>query len=205
VPLYRNRATVVFFAHIPKTGGASIERALTKAGASEALKFKGKREYSKSTLQHMHASIYEEAVSADFADYWFTVVRDPFSRFASEFKMKVTDVGGDADINHWAIENFTRYAEYPFTRDNHIRPQVSFLSDRLEVFRFEQGLDDPIQIACSRLGLEAPPTPHLKKGSTNLLEVRPETIDAIRTFYRDDFSRLGYDPDGYAGSFRVVG
>lgn len=204
MPLYRHEANVIFFVHIPKTGGASIEQALKMAGAAEALKFKRKRPYSKSTLQHMHASVYLEAVGANFADYSFTVIRNPFDRFASEYKMKVVDAGVSADIHEWAVTNFTRFSEYPFTRDNHIRPQVEFLSDRLEVFRFENGLETPVVAACRRLTLSPPEIPHEKRGSVARLSIRSKTLDAIREFYSQDFLQFGYDIDDYTSAFRLI-
>lgn len=204
MPLYRNEANVVFFVHIPKTGGASIEKALRMTGAAEALKFKKKRAYSKATLQHMHAAVYLDAVDAKFADYSFTVIRNPFDRFASEFKMKVTDAGLTDDINEWAVTNFARFAEYAFTRDNHIRPQVEFVSERLEVFRFENGLEAPINTACERLALSPPEIPHEKRGSRSLLPIRGETLDAIRSFYHEDFMQFGYDRDDYLSSFQLI-
>lgn len=205
MPLYRSGEHVVFFVHIPKTGGTTIEKALKRAGSTEALKFKNKRPFSKSTLQHMHAAVYLDAVDASFADYSFTVVRNPFDRFASEYKMKVTDAGGTADLHDWAVTNFERFEVYPFTRDNHIRPQAAFLSDRLDIFRFENGLDAPIAAACDQLGLDPPATPHEKRGSKILLDVRSETLDIISSFYHQDFSSLGYSTDGYTSSFRMVG
>ena len=205
MPLYRHEAKVIFFAHIPKTGGTSIEKSLKKAGAAEALKFKKKRPYSKSTLQHMHASVYLEAVGDRFADYSFTVVRNPFDRFASEYKMKVLDAGEKTDVYEWAKINLERFFEYPYTRDNHIRPQVDFVSRRLEVFRFENGLDKVIGEACSQLGLDTPEILHEKKGSRGLLPVKQETLDLISSFYKKDFYEFGYSPKEYSRSFEVIG
>jgi hypothetical protein len=204
MPLYRHDANIIFFVHIPKTGGSSIERGLKKAGAREALKFKKKRAYSKSTLQHMHASVYKEAVGSKFVDYAFTVVRNPFDRFASEYKMKVIDAGVAADAHDWAVTNFNRFAEFAFTRDNHIRPQTEFLSEWVEVFRFENGLEAPMVEACGHLGLSPPTLTHSRRGSSARINVRRETLDAIRTFYSEDFLRLGYAADDFASSFQLI-
>lgn len=204
MPLYRSQSNVIFFVHIPKTGGTSVEAALRNAGAAEAMRFKGKRPFSKSTLQHIHAEIYEEAVGEAFADYSFTVVRNPYARFASEFKMKVADVGGQDTVEQWAHETFTRCAEFAYTRDNHIRPQVDFLSDRLEIFKFEDGLDRPVRAATGRLALPMPSVPHKKPGSGQTIAASTAAISAIHEFYRDDFDRLGYAADSYSASFEVV-
>ena len=195
---------MVFFVHIPKTGGTSIEKTLKKAGAAEAMKVRKELGYAKSTMQHMHADIYVKAVGANFADYSFTIIRNPFDRFASEFKMKVIANGLDGGVHEWAETNFKRFGEFAYTRDNHIRPQVQFLSKRLEIFRFEDGLQAPLDAACRYLDLNASMIRHEKRGSAGRLQASPQAIEAIRTFYKDDFSEFGYDVDDFENAFELV-
>lgn len=204
MPLYRTAAGVVFFVHIPKTGGTSIEKTLRSAGAAQAMKLSKQSGYSKATLQHMHAEVYTAAIGKNFADYSFTVVRNPYDRFASEFKMKVVSAGLPDSIDDWATANFNRFDEYPYTRDNHIRPQVEFLSKRLEVFRFEDGLEAPLVAACQYLDLEVPPLRHEKKGEKKLFEVSRETLERIHDFYREDFAQLEYEASDFSGAFSVA-
>lgn len=204
MPLYRTTAGVVFFAHIPKTGGTSVEKTLKVAGASEAMKFRKKIGYSKATMQHMHAAIYREAVGKDFADYSFTVVRNPYDRFASEYKMKVLDAGAQDPVHEWAKVNFNRFEEFSYTRDNHIRPQIEFVSKRVEVFTFENGLQAPVEAACKHLELEVPELRHEKRGSKTRLPITTKGLIAISNFYRDDFKKFGYDLDDYENSFELV-
>lgn len=204
MPLYRTDAGVVFFVHIPKTGGTSIEKTLRNAGAAQAMKVKKKLGYAKATMQHMQAEIYLEAVGDGFADYTFTIVRNPYDRFLSEYKMKVIEPGLDGSVHDWAAANFKRHGEFAFTRDNHIRPQVDFLSERVEIFKFEDGLQAPLAAACKHLDLEVPELRHEKKGARGLFEVSEETIELIQKFYREDFSELNYDLDDFGKSFAVV-
>lgn len=167
------------------------------------MRFKGKRPFSKSTLQHMHRAVYEDAVSEDFFDWAFTVVRNPFDRFASEYKMKVLDAGGSDRVEDWAEACFERFGEFKFTRDNHIRPQVEFISDYLEVYRFESGLEAPLRDAVSRLGLVLDKIPHAKRGSYGRLQVSERAIELIADFYSKDFELLGYDREDFSTSFEV--
>lgn len=204
MPLYRHGLNIVFFVHIPKTGGTSIEHALRSAGAAEALRFKGKRDFSRSTLQHMHASVYLDALREDFYDWTFSVVRNPFDRFASEYKMKVLDAGGTDDVESWAETNFTRYAEYNYTRDNHVRPQEQFITTRTDIFRFEDGLDQPIRAAVDQLGLDMPAIPHAKRGSTRKPLATERAIALIADFYAGDFERFGYDTTAFESAFELT-
>ena len=205
MPLYRHGANIVFFVHIPKTGGTTVEYALRSAGAAEALRFKGKRPFSKSTLQHMHASVYEDAVSRSFYDWSFAIVRNPFNRFASEYKMKVLDAGGSEDLEWFAETNFRRFGEYKFTRDNHIRPQHEFVAKHVELFRFEDGLDAPIRAAVGHLGLPMPEIPHAKRGSSGKIRTTRRAVSLIADFYAADFERFGYDPADHETAFEVAG
>lgn len=205
MPLYRHGPNVIFFVHIPKTGGTTIESALRSTGAAEAFRFKGKRPFSKATLQHVHASVYKEAIGNRFYDWSFAVARNPFNRFASEFKMKVLDAGVDGDVDSWAVANFERFREYKYTRDNHIRPQVEFVTRKTEVFRFEDGLEAPIAAAASRLEVAMPEVPHDKRGSTAKPKASASTIELIARFYADDFREFGYSDTDYSTAFEVIG
>ena len=103
---------------------------------------------------------------------------------------------------HWfRSRNFARFGEFNYTRDNHIRPQVEFVSKRLEVFAFEDGLEAPLAKACEYLGLEAPPLRHEKRGTKVKLEATAQTLANIADFYQDDFSEFGYSVDDFGNSF----
>ncbi len=205
MPLYRHGANIVFFVHIPKTGGSTIEAALRSAGAAEALKFSKKRPFSKSTLQHMHAAVYQDAVSRRFYDWSFAVVRNPFSRMASEYKMKVLDAGGRDSFEDFVFANFQRFEQYKYTRDNHIRPQREFLAKGVELFRFEDGLEAPIKAAADRLGLPMPEIPHAKKGSAGKVVTTERALELVASFYERDFRRLGYDTTDFGSALQLAG
>jgi hypothetical protein len=204
MPLYRNGANLVLFVHIPKTGGTTIEAALRSAGAAEALRFAKKRPFSRSTLQHMHADVYKDAVGQGFYDWAFAVVRNPFNRFASEYKMKVLDAGGTDDFETFVVANIKRFSEYKYTRDNHIRPQREFISKDVEIFRFEDGLEAPITAAVERLELPQPEITHTKKGSAGKVLATERSLEMIASFYQVDFKRLGYESNDYESAFELV-
>lgn len=198
MPLYRNRARLIYFVHIPKAGGSTIEELLRKAGAKQALKYHSRLNYVRCTPQHMHADIFHFYVPKGFYDYAFTVVRNPFDRVASEYKWR-TRLSEQPlpEFNQWLKTTLGEFAEKPYVYDNHVRPQWEFIEDHVEIFKLEDGLDKPLQAAFGRLKLpwEGIEIHHAKKSSDGAIRATRQSIELIRDFYAKDFKDFGYDPD----------
>ncbi len=154
MPLFRNQDKIIYYAHIPKTGGSSVERALKDAGAKTALHFPKRLGYSNSTPQHMHAEIYENFVPAQFYDFAFTIVRHPIDRLLSEYKWRLKLKQTKLDFNSWANTGLKKYRDNNYLMDNHIRPQYEFIGENVKVYKFEDGLELPLREASQRLGLD---------------------------------------------------
>jgi hypothetical protein len=209
MPLYRSQSALIFFVHIPKAGGTSIENALKNAGVRRAMIMsKAKNlaaDYGRCTPQHIHANVYKRYLPKSFLDYAFTVVRNPYGRIASEYKMKVMDGKESATPSAWIMDAIKRYKKFSYTRDNHIRPQVEFLAAHVEQFRLEDGLDKPLQAAFRALGLPAPEiVPHNRKGSAEKLQINAKALKCIRDFYSCDFEHLGYDINSHDEFFNLI-
>jgi hypothetical protein len=202
--LLRNDGRLIFLAHIPKTGGSSIEYALRTAGAARALHFHKRMDYAKCNLQHMHAELYQKFVPSDFYDYGLAVTRHPFDRLLSEYKWRIQLGHANLDFDPWVIRHLELYQRQPYVLDNHIRPQNEFLCPSIEVFRFEDGLDAPLRSAAKHLGLsDIDTSTHRRQGDPIGVTWSDDTRQRVFEFYRSDFELLGYDPSRYSAEIRL--
>lgn len=219
MPLARIADTILFFVHIPKTGGSSIE-AYMRAKGTVAL-CGARRGWSRVSPQHLHRDLYAELVPASFYDRAFAVLRDPKARLMSEFRMQVEAVrprprpvswllgagrraagrrlhpiraGGGVeylDFDAWAGKILRAYRRNPYLKDNHIRPQAEYVEPGQTLFAFEHGLDPVFRwIDAVTQTPAADGTFHEKRGSRIELSCSAETEDLIRDFYRDDYALI---------------
>lgn len=188
--------------HIPKTGGMSVEKSLNKVGVLhlKSPKLHGSKQLGfPCSPQHFHMDILNSMFKTQrFFDYQFAIVRNPVKRIVSEFKFrnagkKLTEKELNNLFPVWLSKTFSRYHSDPFVLDNHIRPQNEFVSNDVEVFYFEKGIDTILQTVSQRLSLTSPlQSTHVNKSHSVEVEVSDESEAMIRDFYAEDFSRFGY-------------
>jgi len=171
LPLAFINGVIVYFAHVPKTGGSSIEAYLRSKGRVGLLQ-KETLGWSRCTAQHIERRIYAELMLDTFADTGFAVVRDPLERLKSEYRYRVDLSGGKRNgdatsarrklrrilktmvfrtgcgvpagvltFEEWVSQVFAAYPQNNYINDNHIRPQSEFIDPAHKLFRFEDGLD----------------------------------------------------------------
>lgn len=102
MPLAQINGVALFFAHIPKCGGSSIERYMAAKGRL-AFRSTTTGGWSKCTPQHMHREIYDRLIPPDAYDHGFVVLRDPKARLISEFKMRAKPVGFTWNPRNWLV------------------------------------------------------------------------------------------------------
>ena len=192
MPLFRYKDKVVFFIHIPKTGGSSIEHSLREAGAKRALHYHKRFEYVKCAIQHMHADLHEFFVPSTFYDESFAVVRHPVDRLFSEYRWRLNRQNVRREFDPWIHYHLNKYAENPYILDNHLRPQVEFIGKSTRVFRFEDGLKTPLEAVGRSLTLENVRLNHRNKGSDIVVSMKERTLERINTFYAEDFAQFNY-------------
>ena len=187
------------FVHIPKTAGTTV---LASLGAPAVFD------------THAPAKAYRQAYPDLYRRaYTFTIVRNPWDRFASAFHFMKS--GTDWDMQRaWARAHigdrdfaaFTRSLRRPLHRaavmaERFFWPQTFWLGGVGDaggvdaIFRYEQ-IDEALAVLRDRFGLDAPTaTPRLRRVErphfTTLYD--EETRDIVARLYRRDIAALGYD------------
>lgn len=198
MPLYRNKDRILLFVHIPKTGGSAVENFLQSSSAVQALHSRQRLGLKSVTPQHMHWEVIEKWIPKNFYDADFCVVRNPLSRICSEYRWQ-SQVRKAAvkDFNTWINNQLNLFEQNPYVCDNHIRPQLDFVGNGVEVFRLEDGLAHATAYAISSLRILANTVDIPKVAATErqLLKVTSKTIRRLQEFYKGDFEKFGYDQE----------
>lgn len=153
MPIARLKNKTIYFSHIPKCGGTSVEDFL-KLITNENLSFLDRNFYanlnsqwSKSSPQHITGKDISKLFPIKFFDAFFTVTRHPFDRFYSAFifqKYMLKTIAVEIDVNQFVANLAENQALLPGQFDNHFLPQVNFLypGAAYKAFKLENGLDN---------------------------------------------------------------
>lgn len=155
----------------------------------------------KCTPQHLRAQDIRALLGKGFFDYSFTIVRNPFARIESEYRMRRTMAEksfwkGLPEFSPWLEENLARQTRETFHLDNHLRPQWEFVASDVEVFRLEDGMADIFAKVGEKTGLPVPDMPpHQLRSDGEALEWELPDRIRVREHYKRDFETFGYDAD----------
>jgi hypothetical protein len=189
----------ILFIHIPKTGGTSIEESMAKLSE---LNFSSRAILNSCRVspEHFTFSDYESLFQKDFFSYTFTIVRDPYKRIESEYKMrailsKQSFFGKIPKFSIWLEDSLNRTKHDVQYLNNHFRPQIHFLSKKMRIFKYENGLDAVIRNVNLDLKTDIAlcETKHLS--STRFdgsIEWTSQNIRSVNEFYNEDFTVLNY-------------
>ena len=190
----------IFFAHVPKTGGSSVEDYLIRRfGGPLSLRdithrAKNRKRVLIALWTHFTARDLDDVLPHD-VDHCFAVVRDPLKRMESQYRFQ-------AEISRTRFFGFSTWLRIMFEAvridprvyQNHIRPQSDLVREGSAVFRLEDKFTDMIAwldevtdsgTQTSRLGRAREP-----------IVMSRQDVELIRRFYKVDYERFGYDlPD----------
>jgi hypothetical protein len=196
----------LLFVHIPKTGGATIERVLDKNVPD--VRFEGPRRHD--TL----SEILER--EPELSAYWiFGFVRNPWARMVSWWSMiaqakAAAEAGDEANTRKFqtfavwkAVRDYPDFETFvlrgPEEVDRLRVSQIAFLSTATRSPDFigrTENLVEDVNVIRQRLGLRPKHTlPHRHRGTHGPYRdyYTPKTRDRIASLFKEDIDTFGYE------------
>jgi hypothetical protein len=198
MPIVNAAGKRIFFAHIPKTGGSSLEIYLVERfGGPLALRWREGRKQRGiiSPSQHLTADDLLDVFGQDI-DAFFAVARNPLKRTISEFKFQSghgNSIPSRFGFSTW-LRIMMRCAELdPRVYRNHIRPQHEMTPDGSETFRMEDGFAPVIawldEVTGTTSSLEVG---HHLKSVNKPVKLYRSDVELIQKYYAGDYEAFGY-------------
>ena len=192
---YPNPTKRFLFVHIPRTAGRFLEENFLNHG------FEPEQVIWKSVdgieIAHFHTELYQKHFDDLSNIPHFTIVRNPVDRFMS-CSIFLTRMYGD-DIQE-AMEDPMMFGSmlqnFPLTQAvNWFRPQIDFLTDDTNIWKFEDGFGSDFDEWVSEIvGVEYTikdvPYEKLAYGETKKLEKTDKLVNNIMSLYRKDYEYL---------------
>ena len=211
MPFFRTAGQIVYFAHVPKCAGTSVEDYLIARFGPLAmldrrfLAAPPETRWSRTSPQHVDWQSLQTILPATMIDAVFTVVRHPVARAESAFHFQIgveRSIPPETRFSDWLREQIAMMRADPFVLDGHMRPQTDFVPEGAAVFHMEHGLDALIPWLDALAGNSDKPR---AIGHSNQRKpapdqdaapprVRPDAADItlIEEAYAADFARFGY-------------
>ncbi len=212
MPLLTQKDRIVFFIHIPKTGGSYIEETARQNGWNVQFVVKDvnvkRLDFMPVSPQHFHAELYEKIFDLEKKIETFTIVRHPFYRLKSEYYWQHKQGISYLKPDEWISFIFKEYQKNPSAYDNHIRLQSEFIPSSADCFIFKLesegivnalnylGLSKRNNLIKKALGYIKTRRSNKLKISNYLAEIEDafaKRRDDIEQFYIADMDRFGYD------------
>ncbi len=196
----------LFFAHIPKTGGSSLEIYLVERfGSPLAMRWRegAKQRGVISPSHHLAADDLLDVLEPNM-DAYFAVVRNPLKRMVSEFKFQSGH--GNSIPSRFGFSTWLRIMMRGVELDkriyrNHIRTQKEMTPEGSKIFKMEDGFEpvttwlDEVTDTTSEVSVG-----HHLKSASKKVEMSRQDVELIHKYYAEDYDAFGYereDPSDY--------
>lgn len=221
MPIVRIGTDLVYYAHVPKCAGSSVEAYLAERFGP--LAFLHKPHYTRppalrwsaTSPQHIAVTDLDILFPPGFFRASFAVVRHPARRILSAYAYHQDRrrIALWTPFDRWLAQVSRGRDRAPFVYDNHPRPMADLVPEDAAVFRLEDGLDPlvdwldgiagdrggPRRIEASNTqddGWRTPKKPW-KRWLKARLRARPPVLDEafcrkIHALYEVDYDRFGY-------------
>ncbi|WP_299868827.1 sulfotransferase family 2 domain-containing protein [uncultured Roseobacter sp.] len=225
MPIVRIGSSLVYYAHVPKCAGTSVEHYLIERFGPLAFlngdrKTPGPQRWSATSPQHIDVSALQRLFPPDFFETSFAVVRHPVSRMVSAFGFHQARrlIPLRMTFETW-LTTYARDRETtPYQFDNHLRRMTEIVPDGAHVFKMEEeGLKAIVPWLDTLAGNDAGPREIPKANKTDDViwksrtpwkewirsrlqadkpPVNDTTCSLVYSLYKEDYDRFGYDPAG---------
>lgn len=150
MPIVRIADKLVYFAHVPRAAGTSVERYLRARFGTLAfsdpsyLSVPDEQRWTRSSPQHIDTRALSQLFPTGFFDAAFAVVRDPCHRLLSVF-LRQRDIERSIPVDT-AFCDWLELLPLPgHALDNHTRPMLDFIPRGSRIFRLEDGLGQVVK------------------------------------------------------------
>ncbi|MGR5167021.1 sulfotransferase family 2 domain-containing protein [Vibrio astriarenae] len=195
MPLIKsNESEWIYYIHIPKTGGTSLDVAIEK---HYDLNFKSNSDLFSIPLHHLEMDMMVELGINKLFQRSFAVVRHPIDRILSEYKYRCKLnrlTRWILDFDGFVLLSLKEFSENKRILVNHIRPQVDFIDENTKVFKLEDGMARVLDYLREEGFSKLDEIPHLNKTNSERAKVSLSNCNLVKLyeFYHQDFERLSY-------------
>ena len=212
MPIIRCKENLIHYAHIPKTGGHSLESYIKKIKGVELgfvdwfhVMKPAQTPWNISSPQHIDGASMSRIFPVNFFTHHFAVVRDPISKIKSSFlfqKYTLKGISSSITLNQFIANDLIDNVKTNGWFDNHFMPQSCFLypGAKYQIFKLE---DNGLQSAKAYLDnifygkISNQKLPHfnstkslLKEGDSDLSK---KSLTLIFEIYKNDFTNFKYE------------
>jgi hypothetical protein len=205
MPYFNKNEEKVLFIHIPKTGGTSIEKYLSKKYDIPLdihslwdihARFRNGVSYQHQTFLTIKKNSKLFKINFDENIKIFSAIRNPYDRLISDlFFYKLIDVNDTPQKVEKVIKVYL-YGGNKYLRDNHVIPQHLFLIDEtgeiskdIKILKTETLNEDMESIGFSNFNIRENATENRKNYKAYL---NKNSVALINKYYEKDFKLLGY-------------
>jgi len=204
-----NNLKKLWYVHIPKTGGSLIEELFINYKL--AINFENWESFG---IKTRHPSPWHtlprKFKQLDFSKLnVFVSIRDPVQRILSEFVWQQNRTIKYNEINKWVVESLKSHVKNNNTKDNHFEPQNKFITDYYgntipydnilicDKYNYQKNIKDFVKRNNLKIIKFDQAITNMSKYHSNKThydyyynQLKPETVQLIKNYYRDDFVLL---------------
>lgn len=202
MPIFKTSKGLLYFAHIPKCAGTTVENYLiSRFGAPAFLDkkyFSNSSNWSDTSPQHIDVASLDRLFPKDFFDLSFAVVRSPVSRMLSAFKWQRDNrkaISTKTSFSTWLLSVIDEVRFDTSIYDNHLRKQMDLIPAKSRYFKLENGLSELEKYLDNEFGQSSPRDAfgHEKHSvSKEQLHASNDDIAIIESLYAWDYLKLDY-------------